>query len=242
MSVFIQRIRHQIKKRQITLANRIILSPQLLRLEFVGEDLADFKSDAPDDHIKLFFADEMRDYTPRSFDNVAKSLVIDFALHEEGVATDWALNAKIGDVLEIGGPKMSAVIEGAPTKWLLIGDETAIPAIARRLEEFCKGTKAIVVISVTGRSEIIKLSTKAEVEFHWIIRNEGQKSDSSKVLLEIKRLNISLFDTFIWIASEASVARDLREFFLTETKHPKHMIKAKGYWVKGIANANEKFD
>ena len=69
-----------------------------------------------DDHLKLFFhvdaggADHMRDYTPRGFDRDAGPITIDFAVHDVRVATAWALAARVGDTLHIGGPRGSAII------------------------------------------------------------------------------------------------------------------------------------
>jgi hypothetical protein len=55
----------------------------------VTDGLSDFISLAPDDHVKLFFlveagGIERRDYTPRHFDQVARTLAIDFAVHDAG--------------------------------------------------------------------------------------------------------------------------------------------------------------
>ncbi len=153
------RVRHELKFREITVKNITNLSSTMLRIEFEGESLADFISASFDDHIKVFLPDpitkqvprpsmteqgikfeegvkpEMRDYTPRAFDQNAKTLVIDFAIHEAGAATDWARQAKVGDQLAIGGPRGSMIIPLAFSHYVLVGDETALPAIARRLEE-----------------------------------------------------------------------------------------------------------
>jgi NADPH-dependent ferric siderophore reductase len=37
----------------------------------------------------------------------------------------------VGDAIRIGGPRGSQVIEGPIAHWLLVGDETALPAIGR---------------------------------------------------------------------------------------------------------------
>ena len=76
----------------------------------------------------------MRDFTPRRFDSKTATLVIDFALHDAGPATRWALGARAGDRLEIGGPKSSKVVPDDFDGYLLVGDESALPAIGRRVE------------------------------------------------------------------------------------------------------------
>ncbi len=62
------------------------------------------------------------------------SFVVDFVIHDDGPATNWAATAKVGSVLGVAGPRGSSVIstDGIGLH-LLIGDETALPAIARSL-------------------------------------------------------------------------------------------------------------
>ena len=50
----IERVRHELKRRVLTVAEVERLPPGMLRLSFTGDDLVDFMSLAPDDHIKLF--------------------------------------------------------------------------------------------------------------------------------------------------------------------------------------------
>lgn len=49
----IERVRHELKRRILTVAQIERLPPGMLRLSFTGDDHADFTSLAPDDHIKL---------------------------------------------------------------------------------------------------------------------------------------------------------------------------------------------
>ncbi len=132
------RIRHELRRRMLTVASTELLTPRMRRFGFTSPDLHDFVSASHDDHVKLFFpavgndADGrqtcMRDFTPRRFDQSLGMLIIDFALHEAGPATRWATAAQIGDTLEIGGPRGSSVVPDDFDWYLLIGDETALPA------------------------------------------------------------------------------------------------------------------
>ncbi len=127
----IERIRHDTRRRTLMVESVIDITPGMRRIELTGGDLADFTSLAPDDHIKIFVpatdgGEERRDYTPRRYDNAERRLTIDFALHEAGPVTQWAIDARPGDRLEIGGPRGSAVVSKTVKRWLLIGDETAL--------------------------------------------------------------------------------------------------------------------
>ena len=105
----------------------------------------------------------MRDYTPRRFDPAARTLAIDFAVHDAGPATQWALDSAPGDTIEIGGPRGSLVVSPTFDWWLLIGDETALPAIGRRIEELPAGVRAISVVVVSSEGEQQRFDTAARI-------------------------------------------------------------------------------
>lgn len=244
----ISRHRHELKRRQLTLRHTVRVTPNMIRLVFAGDDLADFVSLGFDDHVKIFVpgpAGEpaMRDYTPRAFDRDARTLTLDFAVHEAGPATRWALEARPGDRLEVGGPRGSMVVSPTFDWWLVIGDETALPAIGRRLEELPAGAKALSVAAVTGADEEQVFASRADHQATWVHRPLDRADDPGALLAAVQRLRLPAGDGFIWIAAEASVARALRAHFLAGPGgHRKEWLKAAGYWRKGVADAHEKLE
>lgn len=106
-----RRVRHETRRRTLTVSAVNQLTLGVRRIVLRSPELHDFVSAAPDGHIKLFITeDEKRDYTPRAFHRAAGELTIDFALHDAGPATDWAVRASVGDILEIGGPRGSMIV------------------------------------------------------------------------------------------------------------------------------------
>ena len=187
----IERVRHELKSRTIHVGSIDQLTPGMLHITFTGDDLADFVSLAPDDHVKLFVPTPTgdiarRDYTPRRYDPRAKILMIDFALHDAGPATQWPMNAKLGDTLQIGGPKSSVVMESKVPRWLLIGDETALPAIGRRIEEAIAGTKITSIVAVAGAEERQSFETEANLTMHWAYCPLSVASDPDALLAIVK--------------------------------------------------------
>lgn len=236
----ITRVRHEVRRRLLTVSAVERLTPHMLRITLTSPDLHDFVSASFDDHVKLMFpgdgdAPVMREYTPRRFDAALNTLVIDFALHDAGPATDWAEQAKVGDTLQIGGPRGSAVIPDDFDWYLLIGDETALPAIGRRLQELRTGVPAASF--VIGDAQPI--ATNANWTARWIAR-DGTADDAT--LLRNALANYTLPDGkgFVWIAAEAAAARSLRGFIVDERGHPKAWTKAAGYWTLGKADTSEK--
>src|SRR5690606_39237371 len=128
--------------------------------------------------VKLFFPVAegekpcMRDYTPRAFDTTACTLTLDFAVHEAGPATVWALAARPGDQLEIGGPRGSMVVADDFDWYLLVADETGLPAIGRRLEELRADVPVISAVLVESKADVQAVETAARWSAHWLFRDE----------------------------------------------------------------------
>jgi NADPH-dependent ferric siderophore reductase len=238
------RVRHEIRRRLLTVTAVEALTPHMRRIRFQSPDLHDFPSVSPDDHVKLLLKDErgepiMRDYTPRAFDLAAGTLVIDFAVHDAGPATAWALAAQPGDTLDIGGPRGSMVVADDFDFYWLIGDETALPAIGRRVEELRAGAFVTTVVIVDGPEEEQTFATKADWRPVWVHRNGRTDADALKSALSGLRAGAG--DGYVWIAAEAQTARALREYVLGERSHPKEWFKASGYWVAGQPGETAKF-
>jgi NADPH-dependent ferric siderophore reductase len=222
-------------RRLLTVQGVRSLTPHMLRVTLAGDDLVGFNSPSPDDHIKVFFptpdgGKEGRDYTPRHFDQDARTLTIDFVLHQGGVGANWALHAKPGDRLEIGGPRGSTVISSP--WWLLVGDESAIPAVGRRLEELTADTRVISILSVTGPEEEQDLETKASLTSHWIHRPKTHAADPTLILETLSELRMPAGPGMIWIAAEEQVAHAVRAYATDTLQHPAEWIKASAYWSR----------
>jgi len=242
----ITRVRHELKRRRLTVARVEKVSPQMVRVVLTGEELQGFTSLGFDDHIKLFFPTaagdvEMRDFTPRRFDADARELWVDFFLHEEGPAATWAAQTAAGQSLEIGGPKGSAVIalEGIDSH-VLVGDETALPAISRRLEELPAGARALVVIEVDAGSVWPSLASAASIETVWVPRAGKAGAPAAELISALRELKFPNAQCFVWVAVETQAARAIRRYLRDERGIDKKWIKAAGYWQRGAVGAHER--
>lgn len=239
-----RRVRYETRRRTLTVAAVEALTPGMRRIRFQSPDLHDFTSLSPDDHIKLFLetADGrsvMRDYTPRAFDVAAGTLMIDFAVHDAGPATAWALSARAGDRLEIGGPRGSTIAPDGFDWYLLVGDETALPAIGRRVEGLAPGAEVTTIVIVDRAADIQAFETAARWRATWISRDEDGPDDIANARRAIDRLFPSEGDGFVWIAGEGQFAKALRAHVLERHGHPLGQMKAAGYWVRGGEGAYE---
>jgi NADPH-dependent ferric siderophore reductase len=242
----IERVRREIRRRTLAVEHIERVTPAMLRITFTGEELADFESLGFDDHVKIAVPVgsgemERRDYTPRRYDTQARRLVVDFAVHDAGPVTQWALGAKPGDTLQLGGPRGSAVISPDVKSWLLIGDETALPAIGRRIEEADAGTRIVSVVAVAGADERQAFETRAELTTFWAHRPLSEAANPDALLAKVKTVELRP-ETYVWIAAEASVARAVRNHLVAQRGYPLSWIKAAGYWTKGKADADKSLD
>ncbi|ALE86994.1 siderophore-interacting protein [Pseudomonas versuta] len=244
----IHRVTHEIKRRKLDVLRVVDLTPRMRRITVGGAQLAGFISLGSDDHVKLFFpqtAEElatlenlelsagmksktmppMRDYTPRRYDLDTLELDIDFVLHGDGPAATWAAQARPGQWLYIGGPRGSMVVPDMFDSYLLIGDETALPAIARRLEELPANRRALVVVEVENAAEEQTLNSAASVDVIWVHR------DGSNNLLEIVQgLSIPQGKLYAWVATETALSRKVRRVLLDTHGLNEEFVKAAGYW------------
>lgn len=244
----IHRVTHEIKRRKLEVLRVVDLTPRMRRITVGGAQLAGFISLGSDDHVKLFFpqtAEElatlenlelsagmksktmppMRDYTPRRYDLETLELDIDFVLHGDGPAATWAAQARPGQWLYIGGPRGSMVVPDMFDSYLLIGDETALPAIARHLEELPANRRALVVVEVENAAEEQTLNSAASVEVIWVHR------DGSNNLLEIVQgLSIPQDKLYAWVATETALSRKVRRVLLDTHGLNEEFVKAAGYW------------
>jgi NADPH-dependent ferric siderophore reductase len=202
-----------------------------------------------DDHVKLFFPSLLpgeeaarRDFTPRRFDPNAGELWIDFFLHEAGPAASWAARVAVGDSLAVGGPKGSAVIsiEGIDTH-LLIGDETALPAINRRLEELPAGASALAVVEVDD-FDWPSPASRAGLEVVWVKRDSANAAPAKVLIERLRTLALPPGNCFAWIALESQSARALRRYLLEERGMEKQWIKAAAYWRRGEAGVHDRIE
>ncbi|MFF4262487.1 SIP domain-containing protein [Streptomyces virginiae] len=227
--------------------------PQLHAFEHAGLSLPALRTEGFDDHVKFFFAQEGRepvlprqnvssldwpsdgrpiskDYTPVRFDPVAGEIDFDFVRHDGGIASSWAQQAAPGQVTWIAGPKMShSHPEGAD--WLLvIGDETALPAIGRWLDEMPEGTRARVFVEVGEDSHRQELPTRAAAEVTWLVRDGVPAGRSDLLERAVRDMEWLPGTVFVWAAGEAVTLKGIRRHLSVDRGVPREQTHITGYW------------
>jgi NADPH-dependent ferric siderophore reductase len=129
----------------------------------------------------------IRTYTVRALrgTGVDTRLVVDFVLHGEGGGSgpggDWAAHAEVGQRLITLAPRRGVPfggIEFAPgtaKRMLLVGDETAVPAVAAILECLPPSARGATFLEVPGAGDVLPLDCPSGVEVHWLPRDGASR-------------------------------------------------------------------
>ncbi len=230
------------------------LTPHMIRIVAGGAGLRDFRpNEFTDAYVKVIFkvpgveypepfdvqrireelprehAPRMRTYTVRGYDEAAGELVLDFVVHgDEGLAGPWAQRAQPGDELLLAGPG-GAYAPSAEAGWhLLVGDESALPAIATALEALPAGVPAHVFLLVSDQAEHQPLATKADAQVRWLHRSRGDD-----LVAAVKALPWPSDDVHAFVHGEAGFVRDLRRYLFDERGVARDSVSLSGYWREG---------
>ena len=236
----VQRVRHELRRRDVQVARIQPLGPNFLAITFAGEELDGFVSDGFDDHVKLLFEDGAgepvrRDYTPRRFDRERRELTIEFALHGHGRASQWAQQARVGQRAAIGGPRGSMVVPTDYDWHLLAGDGSALPAIHRRLEELPATARALVLLQVPDAADRRALASAAPLELQWV-------STAEEWVSALRALRLPAGQGYAWCAGEAGVMAQARQVLLAEKRHPREDMRVAAYWKPGASEYHENLE
>lgn len=238
----IERRALDLRFRTVALTARQWLAPDFVRVRLTGSDLEGFDSPGADDHMRLFFpsgpvgtVEEMRAAPSREYTPVAWGadwLDVEFAVHgDAGTAARWAATAPLGSTIGVGGPRGSAVIAGSPDSWVLVGDETAIPAIRRFASLIPAGSPARIVIETASPDR--KVEIEAPVEVEWLSRGDAPAGSALVALLDGLTVDDAVgIDPFVFIAAEQSIVKPGRAL-LERWGVDAAKAVVKGYWKRG---------
>jgi NADPH-dependent ferric siderophore reductase len=248
------------RKRKLTRA-RVLrvqwITPHMIRVVIGGEGLAGFGAgDFTDHYVKMLFPvpgvtypepfdmdvinrdlpreqwPRMRSYTVRTWDPHALEMSIDFVYHgDEGLAGPWAANSQPGDEVLFLGPG-GAYAPSQDADWhLLVGDESALPAIAAALEALPQGAPAHVFVEVSGPGEEQELITSGDAKLVWLHRGEAQVGEA--LVEAVEELEFPPGAVHAFVHGEAGFVKRLRRHLRVERGIPLEQLSISGYWRLG---------
>ncbi|WP_141013580.1 siderophore-interacting protein [Nocardioides sambongensis] len=205
------------------------VSPHLIRLTLGGPGLAGFASTGiPDEWVGLVVPGQFqsRYYTVRSFAD--GRLVLDVVVHPVGLVTEWALGASgdpVGQQVTITEPKGS-FLEPDDAAWLLlVGDLTALPAMAR-IAETHPDLPVHVYAEVPDLPEELGSYLPAAARVTW-----GAPGQTGSRLAEVvEDLDWPEGTGYFWMAGESAQMRAIRKHLMRVRRMPSTHYDVMGYW------------
>ena len=143
-----------------------------------------------------------------------------------GRGAGWGAGAAPGDwvgVSEPGGRYLPDADEH-----LVIGDESALPAIATVLEALPAGVATEVFVEVADPGEEQPLPSPAAARVHWLHRDghaPGAALDTAVRAAEWRAGGCQA-----WVSAESATVRGIRAFLLDERGLSRRQVYATGYW------------
>lgn len=178
-----------------------------------------------------------RRYTIRSWDPTSRTLAIDFVVHGDvGYAGRWANHAQPGDVIQFTGPSGGYRPDPEARWYLLVGDETALPAIAASLEVLPSGTTARAVVVVDDADSELALASAADLECVWLHRSSGQ-AGPDQLVEAVRAVAAPLAEATgvpeVFVHGEAAEIRAVRRYLIGELGVPRNGASISPYWRRG---------
>lgn len=181
-----------------------------------------------------------REYTVRRYDQDAGEIDIDVAAHDGGLASDWARAARPGDVMHVAGPPGGLIVPHTYDRYLLAGDITALPAIARWLEELPRSAKGWAFVEVVDAAQEIELSAPEGVEVRWLHRGDLPAGTGDALERAVTAVTVPEGErVYLWVAGEAGQIKPLRRWARDELRLDRADHDITGYWKRGVADFDE---
>lgn len=231
------------------------LTEEMIRVHFSSEAIKGKELPFTDHYVKLLFVPEdadyawpfdlaklrlgveskfmpiKRTYTLRNVDTDKGTFDIDFVYHgDNGLAGVWANRAQAGDVIPYVGPGGAWAPSSATSHYMLVGDESAAPAILEAVAALPDGATADVYLEVSNNEMILPVDQKEGVTFKWVLRDGAVHGTR---LCEAIRSNPAPSAQW-FVHGVAEMIKDLRKFLFVENSVAKEDVSISGYWRLGM--------
>ncbi len=174
----------------------------------------------------------MRPYTVRAYDAARGELTLDLVVHGDvGLAGPWAATAAVGDEILVVGPGGGYSPDPAADRHLLVGDASALPAIAVALERLDADAVGHAVIEVLDADDELPLSAPPGVEVRWV--HQGSGVAGLGLVDAVRSLPWPAGRVHGFVHGEAGTVRELRRYLRVERGVPGTDLSISGYWRLG---------
>lgn len=233
--------------RSLTVLRSQRVSPSMHQITLGGPGLEGFPAQQEGGYVKLmlpvggvFSKPVVRTYTIRA--QRRGEIDVQFALHGgnvAGPATRWALEARTGDTIEVGGPGPAKPLPAGRDFYLVAGDMAALPAIAANLEALDRDARGVALLEIQDEADAVAIDAPEGVQIRWLLnRNPGHRPDL--LVDSLRRIERPEGSLAAWVACEFSAMRAAREFLRGELGLGGSDLYISSYWKLGIDETQHK--
>ena len=231
------------------------LCRSLLRLTIGGPEATGFQSHTVDEHVRLLFPGPGRplpvqrgdgdldwpnprppgrDYSVRRHDPPTGEVDIYVVLHVGGLASDWAAAAAPGDPVHLVAPTGGVVVPDRYSHYVLAGDLSAAPVVARWLETLPSTARGWAFLEVADERDHFALPAHPGIDARWVPRGAVEAGLSDVLEQAVRSVPLPAGATpYVWVAGEAGVIRPIRRWAREELGLARSAASVVGYWKRG---------
>ncbi|GGC65664.1 siderophore-interacting protein [Hoyosella rhizosphaerae] len=238
-----------------TVHEAIRITPHMMRIRFGGDELQHFTtSGKPDERLGVYFPrqgqrapqrptisdgiwtfedsdnePEVRSYTVRKVLHDQHELVLDFVIHDGGIASTWAASAQPGDIVGLSSADGWFSPPANTEHYVLIADATGLPAVGRILEELPADSTATVIVEIIDPRDALEVQSEATVDYRWLPYS-GMGTSPSALPDAVESLPPLTETSYVWVAAEAAATRTIRKHLRASRGVPSAQMTVLGYW------------
>jgi len=178
-----------------------------------------------------------RRYTVRTWDETSRRLTLAFVVHGgDGVAGPWAAAVAPGDVLVFEGPGSGYRPDPGADWHLMVGYESALPAIAASLEALPPGAKVVVRLVCDGPEHEVPLESPGDLDLQWLHRTGDADADVALLADAVASLDFPAGRVHAFVHGEAGEIRAIRRHLLTERGLTRADMSCSPYWRRTMTD------
>ncbi|WP_024802695.1 siderophore-interacting protein [Nocardia sp. BMG51109] len=247
---------NQLLSLELSVARVEKLSPGFSRVVLTGPALDEYRDPRPADAFKLMLPPKpgaavdgpvrgesglpewnggeqpvLRAFTVRRFDSAARELTLDVARHEQGVSIDWLAAVRPGDTVALSGMRPEWAVADGVHDHILIGDGTALPAIAAIIESLDPADTVTAYLTVPDPADIALVPAHPNLALHRVDDIAEAAGHTPAPIAAGRRAQV-------WIAAEAGKVRRVRTDAVHHWGIDRADLLARAYWKLGSTSTD----
>lgn len=170
-------------------------------------------------------------YTVRHHRPERGEVDLDVVLHGgPGPAAAWAATAAPGDPVALWGPRTAYAPPPDTESFLLVADDTGLPAAAAIAASLAPHQRAHLVVEVADAGERQELTSPAALTITWLHRDGTPPGRTTNLADEVGRLAPPVGPTYVWGGGESRAMTAVRRHVRWTWGLPRRRVSLTPYW------------